>query len=117
MPWTGQPWLALIHREPIRLADQLSRVRATPAHGAAKGPAKMKIHVECYAGYQGEETPRRLKFDDREIEVVDVIDRWLAPDHRYFKIRAADGATYILRHDVGSDDWELVMFSSDRVPP
>lgn len=77
----------------------------------------MKIRVDCYAGHQGEETPRRLKFDDREVEVVDVIDRWLAPDHRYFKVKAADDATYILRHDAGSGAWELVMFSSDRIPP
>ena len=35
----------------------------------------MRIEVECYAGYQGEEPPRRLKFDERMIEVVEVIDR------------------------------------------
>ena len=77
----------------------------------------MKIHVECYAGYQAEETPRRLKFDDRAVDVIDVIDRWLAPDHRYFKVKGEDGATYILRHDVGSGAWELVMFNSDRAAP
>jgi len=53
----------------------------------------MRIEVECYAGDQGEEPPRRLKFDERMIEVVEVIDRWLAPDHRYFKLRVQDGAT------------------------
>lgn len=36
--------------------------------------------------------------------------RWLAPDHRYFKLRVQDGATYILRHDVISAAWELVLF-------
>jgi len=70
----------------------------------------MRIEVECYAGYQGEELPRRLKFDERMIEVVEVIDRWLAPDHRYFKLGVQDGATYILRHDVISAAWELVLF-------
>jgi hypothetical protein len=70
----------------------------------------MDIRVECYAGYRAEETPRRLIFDDRTIEVADVIDRWLAPGHRYFKVRGTDGATYIIRHDVGTGHWELVMF-------
>ncbi len=74
----------------------------------------MRIHVECYAGYQGEETPRRLSFDHRVVEVIDVIDRWLAPDHRYFKVKAEDGATYILRHDVDSGVWQLVMFDAGR---
>lgn len=72
----------------------------------------MDIRVECYAGYKAEETPRRLLFDDRTIEVADVIDQWLAPDHRYFKLRGADGATYIIRHDVAAGRWELVMFEA-----
>jgi hypothetical protein len=62
----------------------------------------MRIEVECYAGYQGEETPRGLKFDERMIEVVEVIDRWLAPDYRYFKLRCRMALTYILRQDVVS---------------
>lgn len=76
----------------------------------------MKIQVECYAGYQGEETPQRLRLDHRAVEVIEVIDRWLAPGDRYFKIKGDDGATYILRHDVGSGDWQLVTFDSGRMP-
>ncbi len=72
----------------------------------------MEIRVECYAGYKAEETPRRLIFDDRTIEVSDVIDQWLAPDHRYFKLRGTDGATYIIRHSVAAGRWELVMFEA-----
>jgi hypothetical protein len=74
----------------------------------------MKIRVECYAGYHGEETPQRLRFDHRTVAVTDVIDRWLAPDHRYFKVKGEDGAVYILRHDVEAGDWQLVMFDSGR---
>jgi len=39
-----------------------------------------------------------------------VLDQWLAPDHRYFKVRGAEGATYLLRHDVVSGLWELIMY-------
>jgi hypothetical protein len=49
---------------------------------------------------------------DRTIDVDDVVDQWLAPDHRYFKVRAAGGDTYILRHDVAGDGWELTLFVS-----
>ena len=38
--------------------------------------------------------------------------RWLAPEHRYFKVRGEDGATYILRHDVPSGAWDMVSFVS-----
>ena len=71
-----------------------------------------QIRVVCYAGYGGEETPRRFYLGEREIEVTAVDDRWLAPDHRYFKIRCTAGDVYILRHDSRSDRWELTLFES-----
>ena len=70
----------------------------------------MKIHVDCYAGYRGEETPRFIILADNKIEVARVLDRWLAPDHRYFKILGDDEATYIIRHDSVSGLWELVLY-------
>ncbi len=70
----------------------------------------MIIRVECHAGYRGEETPRRFFIGGRRVEVADVIDRWLTPDHRYFKVGGDDGAVYILRHDTGTACWELTMF-------
>ena len=72
----------------------------------------MKVRVECYAGYRGEETPRRFHLGERTVEVAEVLDRWLAPDHRYFKVRGDDGARYILRHDPNSGDWELTLYEA-----
>lgn len=70
------------------------------------------IRVECYAGYRGEESPRRFFIGDRPINVVEVLDRWLAPDHRYFKVRGDDGGVYILRHDEKLQWWELTLYDS-----
>ena len=67
------------------------------------------LSVECYAGYRGEETPVRFRLGDRVIEIDEVLDCWLAPDHRYFKVRTAEGI-YILRNDMTSGEWELVSF-------
>ncbi|MBK8210107.1 MAG: hypothetical protein IPK78_09135 [Rhodospirillales bacterium] len=69
-----------------------------------------EVRVECYAGHGGEQTPRRFASDGRTIDVVEVLDAWLAPDHRYFKIRGNNGACYILRNDVMTGRWELTMF-------
>ena len=76
----------------------------------------LTIGVECYAGHRGEQTPRRLILADRHIDVDEVIDAWLAPDHRYFKLRGGDGDTYLVRHDERSDTWELTMFRASRAP-
>jgi len=70
----------------------------------------MLIRVECYAGHRGDETPRRFFLGERPVEVSEIIDRWLGEDHRYFKVRSADGTVYILRHDERGGDWELTMY-------
>lgn len=70
----------------------------------------MAFRVECDAGHHGEESPRALIIDQRRVDVVEILDRWLAPDHRYFKVRGSDGDVYIVRHDAGADIWELTMF-------
>lgn len=72
----------------------------------------MQIRVDCYAGHRGEETPRRVYLDGHCVEVAEVLDRWLAPDHRYFKVLGSDDAIYIMRHNVSADAWELTMYQS-----
>jgi len=71
----------------------------------------MKIRVHCYAGHRGEEEPRTFDLGQRHLEVIEIIDRWLAPDHRYFKVRADDGNVYILRHDELAGEWEMTSFT------
>lgn len=70
----------------------------------------MKVRVECYAGYRGEQEPRAFWFGERRLEVTAILDRWLAPNHRYFKVAASDGDTWVLRHDEASGDWTLGAF-------
>jgi hypothetical protein len=86
-----------------RGGNRMMRVRRNP----------LLVSVESYAGYRGEETPVRFSLGARRIEVDEVADRWLAPDHRYFKVRTAEGI-YILRNDAVSGVWELTSFR--RVP-
>ncbi|MEE4354955.1 MAG: hypothetical protein V2I97_00695 [Desulfococcaceae bacterium] len=69
-----------------------------------------RIRVECYSGYRGEETPRALYLGEKKIAVSEVIDRWLAPAHRYFKIIGDDKGLYIVRHDSVNFEWELTFY-------
>ena len=71
------------------------------------GGEYLAIAVECYAGYRGEETPRRFRLGERQVEIVDVVNRWLTPGHRYFKVKDVQANLYILREDVSSGQWEL----------
>jgi hypothetical protein len=71
---------------------------------------EFSVQVECSAGHRGELTPSRFSFGRRPIEVIEVLDAWLAPDHRYFKVRGDD---YILRNDVVAARWQLTCMTNE----
>ena len=73
------------------------------------------VGVECYAGHRGEQTPRTLILEDSRIRIAEIVDAWLAPEYRYFKLRGADGHTYLVRHDERSNVWELTMFRAEHL--
>ena len=66
------------------------------------------VAVDCYAGYRGDETPRRFTLREQLVEILAVVERWRTPDHRYFTVRTAD-ETCTLRQDVTSGGWELTV--------
>jgi len=68
------------------------------------------LRVECYAGHRADTEPRRLHIDQREVAVTEIIDRWLDPRHRYFKLRGDDGGVYLLRQDTREDRWEMTLY-------
>lgn len=74
----------------------------------------LTLRVACYAGYRGEQEPRRFWLGTRQVEVSEILDRWIGPDHRYFKVRGDDQGTYILRHDEPTGLWELALYNRGR---
>ncbi len=81
------------------------------ANGGRAGPGgadrAMEIQVECYAGYRGEEEPRAFTLGRTRFLVTEILDRWLSPEHRHFKVRVEDGRVFVLRYDAVSGGWEL----------
>jgi len=75
-----------------------------------------QIRVVCYAGYRGEETPRRFYLGERLIVVAEVVDHWPDVKYCYFKVRCPAGDLYILRHDIETDNWAMTMFESRDYP-
>ena len=74
----------------------------------------MRVWAETYTDCGGIEMPRRLHFDDREIDVVENIDQWHGHDYRYFEVKSSAGDLYILRFDETQTEWDLTMFRSAR---
>ncbi len=67
----------------------------------------LTVAVDCYAGAQGDETPRRVTRGDQRVEILAIVDQWRTPDHPYFWVRTAGDETCTLRQDVRSGAWEL----------
>ena len=68
------------------------------------------IKVECYAGYKADQHPVRFTLGDHVLQVKEVEDQWYSPNAIYFRVRASDGNTYVLRHDEQNDSWSLDAF-------
>jgi len=74
----------------------------------------MSIRVECYSGRKSDERPVKFWLEDVVLFVESVIDEWQVPDGQYFRVRADDGNTYVLRHDRDRDEWRLESFRSEQ---
>jgi hypothetical protein len=112
--WEHQGRADLEHRVRGHVEEKL---RLTAPHDRGRLRLPLPVDVECYAGYRGEETPLRFRVGNRLIEIAEVVDRWLAPDHRYFKVRTSEGEMYILRNDTTTGVWELTLFAARKNSP
>lgn len=72
------------------------------------------IHVECYAGYKGDERPVKLQIADHMLDVAEVEDRWYSPGATYFRVLLANGERYVVRREDAQDVWTLEAFRSPR---
>lgn len=68
------------------------------------------VRVECYAGQRADERPLRIVFDSQSLEIRELEDRWYSPGATYFRVLAANGDRYVLRHDDAQDVWSLTAF-------
>jgi hypothetical protein len=58
--------------------------------------------------------PRSLYWNERRIDIVEIIDHWHGADYRYVKVKDNDGDLYVLRFNERLNEWALIMFVSAR---
>ena len=74
----------------------------------------MRLKVEAYSGHTANERPTRFTLGERTVDVEEIVDRWYSEDARYFRVRADDGNTYVLKYLEREDVWELASFTDKR---
>ncbi|HEY8249365.1 MAG TPA: hypothetical protein VIG70_02075 [Burkholderiales bacterium] len=67
----------------------------------------MKICVLSRTGRGGQYDPQVFHLGQRRLPVVAVLEQWTDAQHRFFKVRVADGRRFVLRHDPATGAWEL----------
>jgi hypothetical protein len=72
------------------------------------------VHVECYAGFKGDERPAKLELGGAMVDVAEVEDRWYSPGATYFRVLLVNGERYVLRREDAQDIWTLEAFRSPR---
>ncbi len=76
--------------------------------------AELEFHVDAYAGYKGEETPRSFTIGGTQYLIADIVGRWYSESHSYFKVKTTCGHRFVLRLNLDHSIWELVMREEDR---
>jgi hypothetical protein len=76
-----------------------------------------EIGVECYSGFKADEYPKSFYLGETRYEIKAIIDQWyqgdLNPDFPvsdYFKVETPDGEQFLLKHDLGKDEWYLCQY-------
>ena len=73
-----------------------------------------KIEVIAYSGYRGEESPRTFIFQDKKIEVIEILSMWIEEGlknktrKRFFKVKGSDGYVYKVYYDEKEGEWFLL---------
>ena len=67
----------------------------------------MQLIVESYSGYKADERPIKFWLGKRPFFVESVEDQWRGMDAMFFRIRADDDNTYVLKYVESADVWTL----------
>lgn len=94
-----------------KLKGETARRSLTPSAQFARFPAVDgdALHVESYAGYKGEPTPRAFVHGGCRREVRRLVETWYTDHHCYFRVEASDAHRYVIRYEMDRNRWELVM--------
>jgi hypothetical protein len=70
-----------------------------------------KIEVMAYSGYRGEEIPRAMIFQNKNVEVLEILSQWVEEGvedrtrRRFFKVRGSDGNAHTIYYDEKVKEW------------
>lgn len=74
------------------------------------------VKVESHSGYKADEYPESFVHEDIRFEIHEITDRWYQGDRDpdvpvadYFKVETTCGKQFLLKHEIGNDQWYVVL--------
>ena len=67
----------------------------------------MTIKVQCYSGRKADERPIRFRIDSRDYMIEEIVEQWYGPADSFYRVRADDGKTYLLRYHRTDGTWSI----------
>jgi hypothetical protein len=67
----------------------------------------MGAQVSTYSGHRLHERPLSFYWQERRLEVREILEQGYGPDSLFFKVVAADGGVYLLQYGRVTDSWEV----------
>jgi len=81
------------------------------------------IKVECHSGYKADEFPICFYWENIKFEINEISDRWYHSDPTpegpvadYFKVCTLGNSKYIIKHEMGGDQWFIVSHEKAVIP-
>lgn len=74
--------------------------------------AKIRVEMVSQPGDERAGKPAAFTLLGRTFRVREIVDQWWGSDHSYCKLVADDGNIYVIRHDLESDTWEMVLMEA-----
>ena len=78
------------------------------------------IKLQCQSGYKADEYPKCFYWKDEKFEIKEISDRWYQGNRNpeslvanYFKVNTILNRQYIIKQEVESDKWYLIIAHPD----
>ena len=63
--------------------------------------------VECHSDYTYAEKPVALVWEDRRLEITEILAEWRTPDEKRFRVRTSDGQEFELSYREAVNEWQI----------
>ena len=63
--------------------------------------------VECRSDTEYAERPIALHWQEKRLEIVEIISRWRTPDSKCFRVRTVDDQIFELEYNQAASSWQI----------